>query len=710
MKPVGALPRLRDPRTPRSEITEVAQVSSTGSLLLAAFLQIAGGPSSEDPDLRARVDSARSLAEADERAAAARIYEEAATAHPALAAWLRLSALQQAARAGDLSTARSLADALDAEPLVPADSVRVELTRAAFAAGDEAEGLRLARRTSADADPELWTTWTGPALLESGDTARALEGYREALSSAGVPAGAAETLLELDDSWETLRDAARSDLGAGRSDRGREFLERALERAPSSERPELVLELAEARLAAGDADGVVELAGSWLSRSELEAGDRATLALAAGRAEIRRGRGGAAVDHLETAAAADRSRDAAFAAYLLADRAHDEEEIETAVERYRRAAEGYPGTEYAGLSRVRLAFLAFRAGDWETSAEHFRRYRTDVGDGGWTQATMYWEARARRAAGDSAAAGRLLRRTVERDPLTFYAMRASERLGLDPLAPTLGSGEDGAPDGENADGPPVGDPSGESERLAPSDRLLVERMSVLRELDWRARALREWSTLRPRRERSPEAALALSRRLTAAGWTWQGIALGWDLFERNGGRWTGELLRTVFPLPYRQRVESASRAAGLDPALLAALVRQESAFDAWAVSSAGAVGLAQLMPATAVEVSRSLGEGAVASDVLVRPELNLRLGARHFSDLLRRYEGSTVAALIAYNAGPHRYRRWREMPERGVDAELFVERIPFAETRRYVKAVLRNAYLYPRLYDLEPPRLRLEAP
>jgi soluble lytic murein transglycosylase len=689
---------------------EVAPVSSTGSLLLAALLQIAGVPSSEDPDLRARVDSARVLAEADERTAAARIYEEAAAAHPALAAWLRLSALQQTARAGDLPAARSLADALDGEPVVPADSVRVELTRAAFVAGDAAEGLRLARRTSADADPELWTTWTGPAALETGDTTRALEGYREALSSRRVPAAAAETLLELDDSWETIRDAARSDLRAGRSDRGRDYLERALERAPSSGRRELVLRLAEARLAAGDADGVIELAGSWLSRPELEAGDRATLALAAGRAEIRRGRWAAAEDHLEKAAAADRSRDAAFAAYLLADRAHDREEVEAAVERYRRAAEGYPGTEYAGLSRVRLAFLAFRAGEWEASAEHFRRYRTDVGDGGWTQATMYWEARAHRAAGDSAAAGSLLRRTVERDPLTFYAMRANERRGVDPLAPTLGPGDDGAADRGDAAGPPTEERPGGLESLAPSDRRLVERMSVLRELDWRGRALHEWSTLRPRRERSPEAALALSRRLTESGWTWQGIALGWDLFERNGGRWTGELLRTVFPLPYRQRVESASRAAGLDPAMMAALVRQESAFDAWAVSSAGAVGLAQLMPTTAVEVSRSLGEGAVASDALVRPELNLRLGARHFSDLLRRYDGSTVAALIAYNAGPHRYRRWREMPERGVDAELFIERIPFAETRRYVKAVLRNAYLYPRLYDLPTPRLRLEAP
>ena len=81
--------------------------------------------------------------------------------------------------------------------------------------------------------------------------------------------------------------------------------------------------------------------------------------------------------------------------------------------------------------------------------------------------------------------------------------------------------------------------------------------------------------------------------------------------------------------------------------------------------------------------------------------MSLELGAGYLSELLARFDGSVLAALAAYNAGPTRWRRWRRFPEADVDPELLVERIPFGETRRYVKAVLRNVYLYASLYGLD---------
>jgi soluble lytic murein transglycosylase len=134
---------------------------------------------------------------------------------------------------------------------------------------------------------------------------------------------------------------------------------------------------------------------------------------------------------------------------------------------------------------------------------------------------------------------------------------------------------------------------------------------------------------------------------------------------------------------------------------VAGVARQESAFDPRAVSSAGAVGLMQLMPATAAELARASRRPAPDRDALTNPELSLALGARYLADLLARFDGSRTAALISYNAGPRRYLRWRSYPEFRGDRELMIERIPFAETRRYVKAVLRNVELYRRLYDLE---------
>jgi len=131
-------------------------------------------------------------------------------------------------------------------------------------------------------------------------------------------------------------------------------------------------------------------------------------------------------------------------------------------------------------------------------------------------------------------------------------------------------------------------------------------------------------------------------------------------------------------------------------------VRQESAFDPRAVSSAGALGLTQLMPTTARRVARRAGLPVPDSADLLDPGVNVQLGARYLAELLQRYDGSRLAALVAYNAGPTRWRRWRRLPEHRADAELFVEAIPFAETRRYVKAVLRNELLYRELHDLAP--------
>lgn len=88
------------------------------------------------------------------------------------------------------------------------------------------------------------------------------------------------------------------------------------------------------------------------------------------------------------------------------------------------------------------------------------------------------------------------------------------------------------------------------------------------------------------------------------------------------------------------------------------------------------------------------------SEQLVVPEVNLALGSRYLRELLERRGGSLVPALISYNAGPHRYLQWRDFVEREADPELFVERIPFRETRDYVKAVIALEYIYARLYGL----------
>ena len=190
--------------------------------------------------------------------------------------------------------------------------------------------------------------------------------------------------------------------------------------------------------------------------------------------------------------------------------------------------------------------------------------------------------------------------------------------------------------------------------------------------------------------------MALAEGLNARDRTLTGINVGWAA-RRAGEPWTDRLVRIVYPFPYQELVLREADEAGVDPLLLAALIRQESAFVPDIVSSAGAIGLMQVMPATGRELARSLGVPGFTPETLESPEVNLHLGARFLIDQLRRYGPELPLVLSAYNAGPARANRWRTFPEAS-DLLRLTERIPFSETRGYVKNVTRNRRLYEALY------------
>ena len=153
----------------------------------------------------------------------------------------------------------------------------------------------------------------------------------------------------------------------------------------------------------------------------------------------------------------------------------------------------------------------------------------------------------------------------------------------------------------------------------------------------------------------------------------------------------------IFPLPWWSLVEAEAQRRGLDPFLVAALIRQESAFQAQAVSRAGARGLMQLLPSTARLVARKMGRPRPSRTQLFDPQTNVELGTQYLSDMLQRFDGRLEAALASYNAGPGRVDGWLARGSYRGPAE-FIESIPFTETRNYVQAVFRNVAIYRRLY------------
>ena len=153
----------------------------------------------------------------------------------------------------------------------------------------------------------------------------------------------------------------------------------------------------------------------------------------------------------------------------------------------------------------------------------------------------------------------------------------------------------------------------------------------------------------------------------------------------------------AFPLPWREPLFQYSQQVGLDPYMVAALIRQESEFDPKAISAANAYGLTQILPSTGRELSRRMRIRGFNAKMLLRPEFNLRLGTAYLKSQLDGFGGRWEPTLAAYNAGGTRVSEWLKRAEYREPAE-FVESIPFSETRNYVQVVLRNADLYRRLY------------
>ena len=224
----------------------------------------------------------------------------------------------------------------------------------------------------------------------------------------------------------------------------------------------------------------------------------------------------------------------------------------------------------------------------------------------------------------------------------------------------------------------------------PAYRRILALDQLGREVDVR----REWRTLAGRLD--TEGLMAAARLAHDRGWHDQAI-----LMLARSGYWDDLEIR--FPLAYRDLAAEQAWQVGIEPDWIQAVMRQESVFARTIASPAGAVGLMQLMPATAVEVAAELELPKPSRWELLDPERNITLGSSYLTRMRDRF-GHAALATAAYNAGPARVSRW--LPETCMDADLWIASIPFAETRGYVERVLSYRILYARRLGLESKRLR----
>ncbi|HET8655579.1 MAG TPA: transglycosylase SLT domain-containing protein [Longimicrobiaceae bacterium] len=628
------------------------------------------------------------LARAGDHAGAAAAFETAGSAVPAVADWLAALRTEQLAAAHD--------------PTAVAVSVRAP-TGSAPARVRRVEAEAEARRAAGDTDGALRRLeWEARILRGDGaraeaaqldyDRARVLHAAdrngdaREALRQAAWESSAdpslrrrAAEMLESLDPRTVAEELACS--AAYEAARRPGLAARALRGAISLGAPaDAGLQLKLARLLYdardfGPARDAFQAAASQLNDENLVA----EAELGAARSLYRSGdrhHDAAIREYKEVVAGHPGTAAAGSALFLLGD-------VSSTTERglgyYRRAAEVRSSPDAAdALYRVGDRYL--KLGNPAAAARAWAEYAARYPVGDRTAQVAYEAAKLEARLGRDDAARDLYRAALAAEPASYYGVRAAEHLDESPLAgavaePWIGLAGDAA------------DAASALQRLAALDSLgLGDAWSA--ELDGATRRFSD----------RPAALLALGEGVRDAGHPVEGIRIGRTLLARRGGRWDVRLLRLVFPFPYQDIVKDDAKREGVDPMLLAGLVRQESSFDPYARSWVGARGLAQFMPATARWLADDAGIENFDGSLLDVPEISLRMGAKYLSDLLHRYDGAADLALAAYNAGPSRADRWRRTLGHGGDPDRFREAIPFDETRQYVMIVLRNAALYRALY------------
>jgi len=309
---------------------------------------------------------------------------------------------------------------------------------------------------------------------------------------------------------------------------------------------------------------------------------------------------------------------------------------------------------------------------------------------------LYWLGRDAERSGNPSHARAFYQKAVDRFPQTYFGYAAAAELAK------LGAGDPDAPDFlEKIPPPPALRPFDEPIPAAAEDRWA--RAQALRSIAFDASAEQELR-LAFFATGSPRFLLGAAQAAFDQGHFATGMAYARTIVPSFDSRKFDEIplsvWKALYPLPYESPLRRESGKNDLDPAVVAGLIRQESTFQADALSHANAYGLMQLLPKTAKILARQL-RVKYAKDRLYEPDYNIQLGTFYFKGLVQ-LTGGPEYALAAYNAGEDRIAAWKAERTYSEVPEL-VESIPFTETREYVQVVLRNAQLYRMIYAAGTP-------
>ncbi|TCD58299.1 lytic transglycosylase [Synechococcus sp. BS55D] len=321
-----------------------------------------------------------------------------------------------------------------------------------------------------------------------------------------------------------------------------------------------------------------------------------------------------------------------------------------------------------------LAREALLKGQWRQAEDWLGRIPSDQLPEPLAARQQFWLGLAIAKQGRPQAAADIWKRLLAEHPPGFYTWRAEHRLRGTPL-PALVTATSSAPELDTWQPLQSGD----------------QEVDELWRLGLVKTALETWQSRHPQPPNANEGVVEGRLRL-ANGDSWNGLERLWRASLRlvSDDCSTRTLVhRSQQPQTFLNYLSAAGQEASVRRELLQAIAKQESRFSPGVASPVGAIGLMQLMPETAAE----LAGAPLSKAALQEPRANARLGARYLAQLLRQWQGNAWLAIASYNAGPGAAGRWRN-EELTRDPELWVERIPYPETRLYTKKVLGNLWAY----------------
>jgi soluble lytic murein transglycosylase len=363
-----------------------------------------------------------------------------------------------------------------------------------------------------------------------------------------------------------------------------------------------------------------------------------------------------------------------------------------AIDAYRELQQRFPNGNRASYAHWKVAWLSLRQGRGEEAKQEFERQIALYPASSEVPAALYWRARLAEEDNEPAKARAYYLKLSDRFRNFYYAELARQRLKvLKPSDPVEYAILDRVP--------PLSTSGKIETEEPPADDLRVQKAELLANgglVDFAVREIQAASV----EQGSSWVAAETARLYQDSGRYDRAIEVMKHTVPNYFAVDVPELPRSyweaLFPKPYWIDLKKFSAENGLDPYLVASLIRQESEFNPNAISRANAVGLMQLLPATGKKVAKEANLHHFNASQLYTPAVNLQLGTRYFKSMVDKF-GSFEYALAAYNAGSDRVQDWLSEGKYR-DPQEFVESIPFTETREYVQAILRNANVYKQLY------------